>query len=172
MKKLLNNPWFSGLLVLAAIAFVAQSLLPSNARPRVAAGSDVVSSDETAASAPAASIHDALAALQVPASMRNPYAPRTAPGSAVEAVAPKKPDETSSTFLLSAVWRQDALTLALINGSIQSAGSHFGPLHIESIQPDGVWVTHHKGRTFLSLGAPFVLTTPLVSAAKPARSGG
>jgi hypothetical protein len=171
MRKLLNNPWVVGALALAALAFVGMPLLPRQS----AGGSpdsqssvvvdDAVSVDETGeetlpAGAAPSDIALALKELAITTPLRDPFAARikTLPASVIAEQAPV-PDSVD-TLRLSAIWIQGANTFVLINGAIRQAGDAFSRFKIESATRDGVWVTHWKGRDFLSLGTDFTLITP------------
>ncbi len=159
MKKLLNKPWFSGLLALAAFLFVAQSLRPTAARSLPSATTDSSVSTDVAPTSPQRDIPQILSTLSIASNLRDPFAPRGVFSAPVadKTVAPAQV-ENSETFLLTAIWRQNNTSLALINGVIQAPGAQIGSILVESIQPGGIWVTHPKGRDFIMLGAPFTFT--------------
>ena len=165
MRKLLKKPWFVGVLALAACAFVIQSLLPERRfSPAPAVVSTAAAEAEAAAnleasSATPLSIADALKALSVGPTTRDPFAPRikARPG---PLMADKPEPDIVEIVRLSALWSQGGETLVLLNGRIAKVGDEIGRLTIESATQEGVWLTHWKGRDFLSLGAEFTLTTP------------
>ncbi len=172
MRKLLNKPWFVVSLALAALALVANSVISGMRGPRygqaaaaapvaTAAPSDEPAADSTAAAALPAG--EALKALSIPSRLRDPFAPRVAalPTAAIAKV--DLPDSVDSLHL-SALWTQNGVTLALINDRVCQSGDEVGRIKIESATPDGIWVSHWKGRDFVALGQDFVLKTP---AAKP-----
>jgi hypothetical protein len=169
MKKLLNNPWFVGALALAAVAFVARTLIPARAGVPVA---EIVDSGEMASSevvtpsaGGAGDIQDALKEISVTPNARDPFSPR-AKAAAVQTIVEKTPlPDIVETIRLTALWTQDGATYALINDRIQCVGDKVGSLTVEKVTQDGVWVTHWKGRDFLGLGASFTLTTPALKAA-------
>jgi hypothetical protein len=165
MRKLLNNPWVVGGLAVAALAFVAMPLLPKwgsgpSPSPVVDDTTSVEGSadDSVGANAPS-NITLALKDLVVGAP-RDPFAGRTkVQAQAAVAEVAAVPDSVD-TLRLSAIWVQGADTFVLINGAIRQAGDEFSRFKIESAARDGVWVTHWKGRDFLSLGTEFTLVTP------------
>ena len=174
MKKLLNNPWFVGALALAAIAFVAHSLIPANGGlattmvveetgAEAAAGED--SGQATATNA--GSVRDAIKELQNGTqSSRDPFTPRAKFAAAVVAQAEKTlPPDLIETVRLTALWTQQGETYALINDRVCRVGDKIGRLTLQSATQDGVWMTHWNGRDFIGLGKAFTLTTPGLKAA-------
>jgi len=89
--------------------------------------------------------------------LRDPFAARPKREAAGEALA--EPDVVDRVRV-SAIWTQGNATLVLVNERICEAGDEIGQVKIESASQEGVWVSHWKGRDFLSLGVEFVLTTP------------
>ena len=165
MRKLLNNPWVVAALAGAAIAFVWVSLAPATKSQRVVAAAPVESPDQAPAELPTAdaalsSVQDALKQLILPAAPRDPFAVhKTSDTSQVQEKKPEEPDFIDTAHL-SGVWTQNGATLLLINDHIRSVGDSIGRFKIESASQEGVWLTHWKGRTFLTLGKSFVLNTP------------
>lgn len=162
MKKLLNKPWFVGILALAACGFVIQALLPerraaTNPVVEVAAGPETTSDPEQAP-API-SIAAALHALAASPATRDPFAPRIK-NRATKITADKPEPDSIEIVRLSALWSQGGETLLLLNGRIVQVGDEIGRLKVESATQDGIWLTHWKGRDFLPLGADFSLITP------------
>jgi len=169
MKKFLNNPWVVTALAVAAIAFVWSALAPTTAPPS--------RTDATAALAPAPeetkttteaqlvgdfvlSSMDALKQILLPKSSRDPFAVRTAAEPTASIEITNEP-ELVETVHLSALWTQNGATLILINDHIRTVGDTLGRIKIESATQQGVWLSHKKGRSFLSLGKDFVLRTPV-----------
>jgi hypothetical protein len=170
MKKILNNPWVVGVLALAAVAFVAHSLIPARSGASVVAveESEQVSEEPLAAEAPGGGgdIRDALKELTVASNARDPFSPRAKAAAVLLVAAEKVPlPDIVETIRLTALWTQNGATYALINERIQCVGDKVGGLTVETATQDGVWVTHWKGRDFLALGASFTLTTPALKAA-------
>lgn len=178
MRKLLNNPWVVGALALAALAFVGMPLLPrqsavvspeSTDSHALVVVDDAVSVDgsgeETlpAGSAPT-DIALALKELAIATPLRDPFAARTKALPALVFAEQAPVADSVDTLRLSAIWIQGATTFVLINGAIRQAGDVFSRFKIESATRDGVWVTHWKGRDFLSLGTDFTLITPAARA--------
>ncbi|MEZ5276757.1 MAG: hypothetical protein R3F07_10295 [Opitutaceae bacterium] len=163
MKKLLNNPWFVGLLVAGAIVFVAQATLskrqsaayPASYPDEYVDDFEEVSPDETGlpAAGEVASVRQALDALSTTTPNSNPFGSRQA-----EIVADGSVEEPAGAgFIvhLFAIWQQNGQTLVLVNNRIQQAGDVIGDLTIESTTLDGIWLSHPDGRDFISLGSSF-----------------
>ncbi len=173
MKKLLNNPWVVGVLALAAVAFVAHSLIPgggSSGMPAVVedtGASEPASADSSATTTDAVNVRDAIKELSgSPAATRDPFSSRAKTVTASAAPVEKAPaPDVVETVRLTALWTQDGGTYALINDRICRVGDKLGRITLETATQDGVWVTHWKGRDFIALGAAFTLTTPALKAA-------
>jgi hypothetical protein len=177
MRKLLKQPWFAAVLAISAVVFCALSLRePSRpTRSRIqrpvavaapeAAVADDAGSDGAVAPGPegtSRSIAAILAALEFPATIRDPFAPRGATlvsGEPEGTPLPTLPDEAESVHL-TAVWQQGLTRLALLNNRIVRVGDQLGRVMIDEITIDGVWVTHWKGRDFVAFGGAFTLLTP------------
>jgi hypothetical protein len=170
VRKLLNKPWFVALLAIAALVFVGQAFLPRRtvaSATSPAPSNDVVADAEGNASGATpspASLPEALKALPIPAVLRDPFALPAKPVEVVAVETPAEPDFVD-TVHLTAVWSQEGATLALINGHIFQPGDKLGRLKIESANADGIWLTHWKGRDFVSVGGSFSLNTPAASGA-------
>lgn len=167
MRKLLNNPWVVGGLALVALAFVGMPLLPK--QNPVDSPSPVVddvrslepSDDETLQAGVASSdIALALKELAIATPLRDPFAARAKAVPATLIAEQASVPDSVDTLRLSAIWLQGAETFVLINGSICQEGDEFSRFKIESVTREGVWVTHWKGRDFLSMGTDFTLITP------------
>ena len=164
MRKLLNNPWVVGALALAALAFVGMQFLPKRsanvAESLVEADSETAVDETGSVGAGGSSITLALKELVIASPLRDPFARRikAVPPAAVVELAPV-PDSVEKIHL-SAIWMQGADTFVLINGAIRQAGEEFSHFKLESTSRDGVWITHWKGRDFVSLGSDFTLVTP------------
>jgi hypothetical protein len=173
MKKILNNPWVVGALALAAVAFVANSLIPaggggSGVLPAEDAGAyeDTTETVVADGASDSGSIRDAMKELPQGSTARDPFASRKK-AVAVAAATEEKvtaPDIVE-TVRLTALWTQDGETFALINNRVCRSGEALGGLTLESATQDGVWLTHWKGRDFVAIGASFTLTTPALKAA-------
>ena len=169
MRKLLNKPWFAAVLALSAIALVASVVFSGrqSSDAGVFAPAEVAVASETpvdtAAKPPTAA---ALKALPIPPVLHDPFTVRI---KAVEVHKVSEPDAVD-TVHLSAIWTQDGQTLVLINDKIYQGGDEIGRFKIESATPDGVWITHWKGRDFLSIGGNFTLNTPAEQLAVASRS--
>jgi hypothetical protein len=181
MRKLLNKPWVVALLALAAVGFVVHTLM-SQMGGYSSSGTAV---DEAApepeydagASGPARrSAAEALRDLAITPATRDPFIPRSKPESVVPVAAEKTPEpDIVETVKLTALWIQSGTTYLLINDKVVKPGESIGRLTLEAATPDGVWLTHWKGRDFLSIGSTFTLTTPAKKAANnpaPSTSGG
>lgn len=159
MRKLLNKPWFVGLVAIGALLMVVLSIFPDEQKPgSVGAGAEIPAGEDDAAAAEAGSLaaSTAVNTLSVPSSVRDPFAVRAKAAAITEAPEPDLVD----TVHLSALWTQDGQTLVLINNRICQGGEEIGRLKIESATPDGVWLTHWNGRDFLAMGGRFTLNTP------------
>jgi hypothetical protein len=169
MKKLLNNPWFVGLLAAAAIVFVTHAALKDR-------GVDYASGDETddyedvfadesdldddsiGTATNGTSVWEALDALTPSSPPDNPFDDNRA-----EIIVDSESEDASSRLVsvhLSAIWSQGVQTLLLVNDRIHAAGDtvvelEAGDLTIESASLDGIWLSHPAGRDFLSLGKIF-----------------
>jgi hypothetical protein len=172
MRKLLNKPWFVAVMVMAAALLVGNSLLPSratrsdHAAPAVAeALPSPPEAEAVAATDPNAprSLASALKALALPPLARDPFALPPKPEALAEKAAPE-PDFVD-TLLLTALWTQNNTTFALINGHITKPGDEIGRVKFESATREGIWVSHWKGRDFVTVGQRFTLNTPAKQAA-------
>jgi hypothetical protein len=110
-------------------------------------------------SAPASVSPDEASKLLVaPKTSRDPFAARVVQtAAAVETV--ELPDQIDTAHL-SAVWSQNGATLLLVNERMSKVGDVIGRLTIESASQNGIWLTHWKGRDFLTVGKTFILKTP------------
>ena len=167
MKKLLNNPWFVAVLAFAALAFVGNAVYQATRKPAYGSGvsasaeSPAPAEGEVAVEGERLSVRDALKALVIPKTgLRDPFAPRVREEATIVAAdKPGAPDFVDAMHL-SALWTQSGATFTLINDRICQVGDQIGRLKIESATQEGVWVSHWKGRNFISLGGDFVLKTP------------
>ncbi|HWA24604.1 MAG TPA: hypothetical protein VG734_02940 [Lacunisphaera sp.] len=166
MRKLLNNPWIVTALAVVAVACAARSLWP--ARPEGVAPTIPAAANPTETQAPdalpataatAALSSDDLTNLTGTAVRRDPFAPASRTASVATATEKANPDFVE-TVHLSALWAQDGVTYAVMNGNIVRPGDEIGRLKIESASADGVWLVHWKGRDHLALGDEFTLHTP------------
>ncbi|MDX2186322.1 MAG: hypothetical protein SFV32_05280 [Opitutaceae bacterium] len=158
MRKWLNNPWFVGLLACFALAFCVWSLRDQLGLHALggAAEATPVATDETSSTADAPSV--AVAQAVALGNIREIFP--VGRSSEEEPAAPTaEVTEKSETFVLSAVWSQGPIVIAVINGRECIAGDALGSVTIESVSTDGVWLQHWKGRRFLNLGQSLSLTT-------------
>ena len=169
MKKLLNNPWVVGALALAALALVGMSLLPKRASNEAqvystegSASAELADHGSELGEGGATDVSAALKELAIAGTPRDPFSSRTKAALIAPFDEQTPVPDSVDTLRLSAIWVQGATTFVLINGSIRQVGDEFSRFKIESTSRDGVWVTHWKGRDFLSLGVDFTLTTPSV----------
>jgi hypothetical protein len=170
MKKLLNKPWFAAVLALAALTFVGNAVYQGTRKP--AYGSGAPASATTAAAEGEATaegetvrlpVRDALKALVLPKTvLRDPFAPRAREEVAIASAEKATVPDLVDTVHLSALWTQSGATYTLINDRICQAGDKIGRMKIESATQEGVWVSHWKGRDFISLGGDFTLKTPAI----------
>jgi hypothetical protein len=169
MKKILNNPWVVGVLALAALAFVAHSLIPAVGGSATGVVEDVganqlVDAESADPAAGAGSVLEAIKELSSSPATRDPFSPRAK--IAAQAAVEKTPlPDVVETVRLTALWTQDGATYALLNNRVCSAGEKLGRITLETATQDGVWVSHWKGRDFIALGTAFTLTTPALKAA-------
>ena len=168
MKKLLNNPWVVGLLVAAAIVFVARSALRPDrpAAPDVASYPDEYTEDfgDDGTGEPAAtvaggipSVHQALEALAAAPPAADPFGQRIHDPALDEPGT--EPEGDLQVIHLSAIWLQGPQTLLLVNNRIQAAGDVIGELTIASPTLDSTCLTHPDGRDFIAVGNRFQRTT-------------
>jgi len=171
MKKLLNNPWVVGALALAALAFVAHSLIPASGGSSAGivedTGANPLAGGESSETVAATgSVHDAIKELSSSSATRDPFSPRAKIATQNTAPAEKTPQpDVVETIRLTALWTQDGATYALINDRVCKAGEKLGRITVDVATQDGIWVTHWKGRDFIALGTAFTLTTPALKAA-------
>lgn len=174
MRKLLNNRWFVTAMALLAVALMWSSLRTSDgsSMTTTAAGPAETTVDPNTVEQPLPSGEistdsnlDALKQLIIPKPSRDPFASRTVqPVATVETV--EQPD-LLDTVHLTGIWSQNGATLLLLNDRVTQVGDTIGRLTIESANQDGVWLTHWKGRDFLTVGKIFVLRTPARRASTP-----
>ena len=167
MRKLLNNPWFVTAMVLLAIALAWSSLRePSNSATQSSAVAEtseaVVDQPLPGGNKPGSSPKEALRQLSLPKTPRDPFANRNVQAATIV----EAPDLVDSAHL-TGIWSQNGSTLLIINERVCQVGDTIGRLTIESATQDGVWLTHWKGRDFLSVGKIFVLKTPARRASTP-----
>ncbi len=165
MRKFLNKPWFVVTMVVIAVALAGRSVLTGMAAfsapaPIAAAVAATESGDgATSAEAVKLSARDALKALPIPLLKRDPFAIRREIVAEAAPVKAPEPDLVDKVHL-SALWTQNGETLILLNDQICRVGDALGRLRVESVNPNGVWIAHWKGRDFVALGGDFTLTTP------------
>ncbi|RME68800.1 MAG: hypothetical protein D6781_10050 [Verrucomicrobia bacterium] len=170
MRKLLNNPWIVAGLALTAILSILWS--PDTATDSAAAPAyadtdptalpDEFSSEfddnfDTPASALAQrSLAELVAAIKVSDTVFDPFAPRDGELPAAPLPAESKADTTPEApqrkAIVSAVWIQGPVALAVVNDRICAPGADIGDLHIHAIDAEGVWVSHPGGRDFIPVG--------------------
>ncbi|HEY4246101.1 MAG TPA: hypothetical protein VGM64_04540 [Lacunisphaera sp.] len=171
MRKLLNNPWFVAVMAIAALAFVARSMLSGGPRfglsGTVGAAPAGADTGQTSEAESRANLFAVVRNLQLPAPIKDPFAIRIKVDPTAEKV--EVPDAVESVHL-SAVWSQDGKTLVLINDRIFQKGDEIGRIKIESASEEGVWITHWKGRNFVRVGGDFTLNTPMRKSARAASS--
>lgn len=169
MRKLLNKPWFVGLMALSALLIGVRTIFPESHPAAPIAASNELPSDEGDATTKDPANLDAETAtklLSVSSRVRDPFAVRPKAETIAEAPQPDFVD----TVHLSAIWTQEGQTLVLINNRICQGGEEIGRLKIEATTPDGVWLTHWNGRDFLKMGGNFTLNTPAKNALSAAAS--
>jgi len=168
MRKLFNNPRFVAVAAVLALLLVANSVWSRMkgpiTHPNVTATAVVESGGDESqpANAPVLDVREALKALPPLNLARDPFAARGRTEASQDAKVVEA--DLVDTVHLSAIWTQNNTTLVLINDRISQAGDEFGRIKIESATQEGVWVTHWKGRDFLSLGGDFTLRTPAQTA--------
>lgn len=95
-----------------------------------------------------------LSAIKTPDTAFDPFSPRGGSATFV-AASPEtttKAETSVMSVVLSAIWVQGDIALALVNNRICQTGSRFGELYIEDVATVGIWVSHPEGRDFLNLG--------------------
>jgi hypothetical protein len=164
MRKWLNNPWFVTAMSVLAIGLAWSSLRPTQSNRHRAATSSAepvepsIEQPQPDGASTSASPDDVLKQLVAPKTSRDPFAARAVQTAAVvETVA--LPDSLDTAHL-SAVWKQNGATLLLVNDRMSKVGDTIGRLTIESATQNGIWLTHWKGRDFITVGKTFVLKTP------------
>ena len=154
-------------MAVAALAFVAHSVFSGGTRFGLGGTTDPVAANAEGEQSPEEATHANVFAvvrnLQLPTSLRDPFAVHVKVDPTVEKVA--VPDAVDSVHL-SAVWTQDNQTLVVINDRICQKGDEIGRIKIDAVTRDGVWLAHWKGRDFVRVGGSFTLNTP---AGKPQR---
>ncbi|MBE2215439.1 MAG: hypothetical protein IAE82_16310 [Opitutaceae bacterium] len=174
MRKLLNKPWVVAVLVLLAVVLVAQSLLDRSPQPvhrdaavDAAEPEDGSAEEVSGTDVRAGSLVEALARISLPEELPDPFAPRRARATeTAPEIREAGPDQTE-TVKLSAIWEQDGVAFVLLNGRVCQAGDVVGRMTVDSIEGEGIWLTHWKGRDFVRLGQEFTLITPAAGAAQP-----
>jgi hypothetical protein len=167
MRKLLNKPWFVAMMAVTALALVAYVYFSQGEKfGLIPAESVSATAEATPDDSPRANMVALVRNLQLPAPIKDPFVIRV---KAEVAERPSDPDVVD-TVHLSAIWTQDGQTLALINDRICQNGDEIGRLKIESATRDGVWITHWKGRDFISVGGNFTLNTPTSKLSTVAKS--
>jgi len=161
MRKLLNNPWFVAVMAIAALALVVHVVFSNGEkfglRGFANAGSDSSENVTAAEDGAQTTAWSVVKKIQVPVAGRDPFAIKV---KAVEVVEKAPEPDAVDTVHLSAIWTQEGHTLVVINDRICQGGDEIGRLKIESATQDGVWLTHWKGRDFISIGGNFTLNTP------------
>ncbi|MFT3780830.1 MAG: hypothetical protein QM790_02370 [Nibricoccus sp.] len=168
MRKLLNKPWFVVLLAVAAIAVVWSAISPNStqgtgpiAAPAPEEALASTGSPETLPDGlPHVAATDSLKQLPAPKPTRDPFAPKNTPTPTQSTEPTSQEPEAVDTAHLSALWNQNGVTLAVVNNRICRIGDSIGRLTIESAAPNGIWLSHWKGRTLLETGNTFTLKTP------------
>ena len=160
MRKLLNKPWFVIVVAVGALALVAHVIFSNGQKFGLpsfgAAPAEVVASEDSPNAQVNSSVAASVANMRIPGPFRDPFAVQVKE----EAVEKKVEADVVETVHLSAIWTQNGQTLVLINEQIFQDGDEIGRLKIESATQDGVWLTHWKGRNFISIGGNFTLNTP------------
>ena len=159
MRKLLNKPWFVGLVALGALLLVVHSIFPEVLKPGSGGVGAEIPTEEgstTANAAESLAAGTAVKSLSVPSHVRDPFSVRAK----TETISETPEPDLVDTVHLSAIWTQDGQTLVLINNRICQGGEEIGRFKIESATPEGVWLTHWNGRDFLAVGGKFTLNTP------------
>lgn len=163
MRKLLNKPWFVGLLASLAVGLVAYEGLgfrASAASVRHAVTVEDVDSTETSEKR-AENAPENLAAIDmfVAAGSRDPFAGRLNPGGTSEKSVESTP-ATMQTLKLAAVWLQGAESFVAINAQICRVGDAVSGISIESVTREGAWLQLPSGRQFLPVGREVTFAAP------------
>lgn len=175
MRKLFNNRWFVTAMALIAIALGWSSLRTSDNRSKTISSADtaepVAVFTPTERPSPGTELattsnQDTLRQLIIKKTSRDPFASRNIEPAATTETIEQLPD-LQDTVHLTGIWTQNGATLLLLNERITQIGDTIGRLTIESATQDGVWITHWKGRDFLTVGQVFVLKTPARRVSSP-----
>ena len=167
MKKLLNNPIFVGLLVALALGLTFWPQLTerftTRPRPLVVATDEQsvldLDSDATTLSSPRR-IRQVLSDYALPDMERELFIYREAKLD-LPATAPEEARRIATSVHLTAIWRQPGVNLAVLNGRITTVGDLLGEIEVVEINGDGVWLSLHDKRTFLTLGQQHAFELPI-----------
>ncbi len=149
MKKLLNNPWFSGTLGLLALLLVANSVLENTSSSY--SYQDIVSedddsySDETPEATQAPSQFDlaSIQALASQSSTRNLFERKKEIIAPVQA-APEKQAMAEATVNVKGIWIQNNIRYVIIDDQMLQPGQSIERVRVERIEQQGVWLSSNQ----------------------------
>ena len=180
MRKLLNNPWFVTLLALAALGFVGWSVLSGSKPPAPVVPDEAIRSEDVAVAetpsdtaleegeGPAQlSVAEALKALVIPATLRDPFALPAKPVAARLDQAGGPMVEVVEKLRLSAIWIQGPSVFLLLNGQICQPGEAVDRFTVETASDEGAWIRHAGDRSFLPVGQELVVRTSVPGPVSP-----
>jgi hypothetical protein len=180
MRKLLNNPAFVTVLALVALGFVGWSVL-SGTKPPVpvvpdegipVADTTVVETLAEAVPEPGEgparlSVAEALKALVIPATLRDPFALPARPVQIRQDQSGGPVVEVVERLRLSAIWVQGPAVYLLLNGQICQPGEDVDRFTVETASVEGAWIRHAGDRSFLPVGQELVVRTSVPGPASP-----
>lgn len=151
MKKLLNNPWVSGILALLAILLVGNSVMNNSSGGISYAYQDTSDevedspSDETIDATPATSKFDlaSVQALAEQVSTRNLFERKKDIIATVEAV-PEKQAMAEATIKVKGIWIQNNVRYVIIDDQMLQPGQSIEQVRVLRIEDQGVWVTSNQ----------------------------
>lgn len=170
MRKLLNKPWFVVTLALAAVLLIGRDYFLGGKQPAAPAPEAVeegLPAGEDGETVLRLSAADALKALVLPATVRDPFAlpPKAAATEAEQAAG--APPEVVARLHVSAIWVQGASVLLLANGRVCQPGDTVDRFTIETAAIDGAWIAYPGGRSFVPVGQECTVKTTVPTVPVP-----
>ena len=157
MRKLLNKPWFVAIMAIGALALVVKVMFFQGDKLALPGFTANPPAAEASTSGPArGTAWNEVNKISISGPIRDPFSIKVKAEVAEKAPVPDQVDKVH----VSAIWTQDGHTLVVINDRICEDGDQIGRLKIDSASQEGVWLSHWKGRNFVSIGGSFTLNTP------------